>query len=224
MTAKTYEPFKKRLTFGGWDATKNGAIANIDIEFTSEGRLSISGDVREFGRYGNASAGQCQDLMLELFPESKRLYEIWERWHLNDMRAGCEHQRAAAAGAWNPSKVLGFKKYALKYEMLKKQNELKERALADAQMDRSEKSSFNKRERELLKAPYSIEVPADYVVNTTLYELKSDDTKTAGWVRPDEHPGGILAKPCDVCGYKYGTKWLFEEVPAEIIEELRSMK
>lgn len=28
-----------------------------------------------------------------------RLFEIWDRWHLNDMSAGCEHQRAGAE-AW----------------------------------------------------------------------------------------------------------------------------
>src|ERR1043165_2726339 len=24
----------------------------------------------------------------------KQFFDIWDRWHLNDMRAGCEHQRA----------------------------------------------------------------------------------------------------------------------------------
>lgn len=32
-------------------------------------------------------------------PESiARLWEVWDRWHLNDMRAGCEHQRTLDTG------------------------------------------------------------------------------------------------------------------------------
>lgn len=27
-----------------------------------------------------------------------RFYELWDRWHLNDLRAGCEHQRAEGWG------------------------------------------------------------------------------------------------------------------------------
>lgn len=39
-------------------------------------------------------------------------------------------------------------------------------------------------------------------------------------VKPDEHPDGILCKPCPVCGYKYGTSWLMEEVPEDVIDWL----
>lgn len=82
----------------------------------------------------------------------RKLINVWKRWHLNDMRAGCEHQRAAK---WN--------------------------------------------------------------------ERKIDSTKplTHGnmlvWVRPSEHPEGLLCVPCPECGYKYGTAWLHEDVPASVI-------
>ena len=48
-------------------------------------------------------------------------------------------------------------------------------------------------------------------------------TKLLGWLYPNEHPDGILTKECPVCGYKYGTKWNYFEIPADdlkIIEEL----
>ena len=64
-----------------------------------------------------------------------------------------------------------------------------------------------------------------------LAELPTDITTNrdargvlAGWVRLDDHPDGLLGKPCPTCGYKYGTKWLFEEVPDEILTELKEMK
>lgn len=51
-------------------------------------------------------------------------------------------------------------------------------------------------------------------------QIKSK-TQTAAWTRPDEHPDGILAKPCDECGYKYGTKWLHRPLPQSIIDEIK---
>lgn len=43
------------------------------------------------------------------------------------------------------------------------------------------------------------------------------------WVKEDEHKDGKLCKPCPVCGYEYGTSWLFEEVPEKIIDFLFSL-
>lgn len=60
--------------------------------------ISISGDC-------NGHGGQCQDEMRRLLDRitwapgwshdrALQLLDIWDRWHLNDMQAGCEHQRA----------------------------------------------------------------------------------------------------------------------------------
>lgn len=55
-----------------------------------------------------------------------------------------------------------------------------------------------------------------------LFEVKNREQKAIGWLKPDEHPDGMLNRPCDVCGYKYGSAWLHEPVPAEVIAELRA--
>jgi len=76
----------------------------IKVVITDSGRLSIAG-VHGPKRNGDAygSWGQIQDTLLDptLIPgpgwnadRIKRLFDIWQRWHLNDMRAECEHQRA----------------------------------------------------------------------------------------------------------------------------------
>lgn len=76
----------------------NGQIsADIDLEINN-GRLSISGVVYEGARLLKSernliSAGQCLDDAKELLPE--RLVQIWEYWHLNDMRAGTFAQEQA---------------------------------------------------------------------------------------------------------------------------------
>lgn len=39
--------------------------------------------------------------------------------------------------------------------------------------------------------------------------------KTLGWTTQEEHPDGILSRPCEVCGYKYGTAWKHHQIPEE---------
>lgn len=96
--------------------------------------------------------------------------DVWKRWHLNDMRAGCEHQRAAGWGTR----------------------------------------------------------PIDPTKPTTAYGKhfegqRQDSWNLLGWVRPDEHPAGLLTLPCWYCGYRYGTAWLREEVPADVLRMLRQL-
>lgn len=88
-------------------------IGQIDAEVFVEvdwsgSRLSIMG-VEGPKRNGDAhgACGQIPEHLSRLeaidmdwtLPRIERLRAIWERWHLNDMRAGCIHQREA----WNPS-------------------------------------------------------------------------------------------------------------------------
>jgi hypothetical protein len=54
-------------------------------------------------------------------------------------------------------------------------------------------------------------------------ETKGKGKKAVGWLRPDEHPAGILCKPCPVCGYKYGTAWLYREIPPIDLEIIKSI-
>lgn len=44
--------------------------------------------------------------------------------------------------------------------------------------------------------------------------------KYAGHVYQTEHPDGILCKPCPVCGYQYGSAWLYVPLPADIVAEI----
>lgn len=137
--------------------------------------LSICGEGRRGAFKG--SIGQIKDLFVrENLPKNTqwkaldRLLEIWERWHLNGMRAGCVHQ---IEEGWN-------------------------------------------------KRPIDPTKPLD-AYGRFLGEGKHSTRNMLVWVRPDEHPEGLLTKACPTCGYKYGTEWLVEELPEEIIEELKNM-
>lgn len=151
---------------------RNNALVpvHITVEFCG-GRLSICGVV---GAKSNGdchgSAGQCRNELLRgdftcangwTIDEVQKLYRLWERWHLNDIRPECEHQRA-----------LGW------------------RELAKKKLDNGERAGH------------------------TYY----DEYKGAAYA--SKHPEGILCKPCPVCGYEYGSKWLKEDVPADVIDWL----
>ena len=99
-----------------------------------------------------------------------RLVSIMERWHLNDMRAGCEHQRAEG---WDKRRI-----------------------------DPSKPSNAYGRH---------------------FTGQRQDSWNLLGWVRPDEHPAGLLTKPCPVCGYRYGTEWKTEDLPGDVIAFVRGI-
>ena len=74
--------------------------------------LSMCADYKVGGHL--VSFGQAQECLLNevvkfTTPKEKveRMVEIWKQWHLNDTRAGCEHQRALgwerklADGRWS---------------------------------------------------------------------------------------------------------------------------
>ena len=44
-----------------------------------------------------------------------------------------------------------------------------------------------------------------------------------GWIRPDEHPNGLLGKPCPVCGYRYGSAWLVDILPGYVVDTLAAV-
>ena len=100
------------------------------------------GDLRRKRNGLIISRGQCIDKIAEYIPEknkkricnTNRICELWERWHANNTRIGCIHQR------------------------------------------------------EFEKEPY------------------------------ENHRG----HHCDICDHTYGTKYIYEEIPAEIIEEIKN--
>lgn len=135
-----------------------------------EGKLSITG-VEGPTKSGNARGGCGQITDFELVTLSEgwtsalvdTLRDIWKRYHLNDLVAGCEHQRALG---WHKRRLdpdigIGWK--------------------------------FGKH------------------------------ANMSSWARPEEHPRGVLGKPCPVCGYKYGTAWKVEEIPQWAIDCLKGL-
>ena len=201
------------------------------IEFV-DGKLSISGVIGPM-RNGNCkgSAGQCVDEIRKGEPTDgwtkdmvKMFCDIWDEWHLNDMRPYCPHQKELGWDKLAGKKVTLYN-YRLTRDALSKQKAAEDAAIKALKM--GDIFTPSPEQTKYAKLPYSIttsaEISGEDAVN---YEPKKpifagDDgptsTKLLGWLREDEHPDGILCRACPVCGYKYGTSWLKEEVPPEVI-------
>jgi hypothetical protein len=188
-------------------------------------RLSISGDVGFSGARDVESCGQIQDEVRQLLntprailnhPKEKiaRLLDIWERWHLNDMRAGCEHQRAS----WDPLEKIQLVTYHLKTDTLREQDTI--RRNWQRRITAGETVLATEDELRIVKLPYEVKAGQDQPAPGPAYAETSREVKTAGWVYPKEHPRGLLCKPCPTCGYKYGSAWLYEPLPADVVKFL----
>jgi len=225
--------YKSTLDFGKVDAemlgeSRNRVTVEIELRGTAKAgargldfgplpedlELSICGNI--WNKRGNdiISGGQNYDELLEVLPKSPLMHEIvgiWKRWHLNSMNAGCEHQRD-----WPTSRELVIYEYARTSEGTTARNEAKTRAINAAIND--EVAGLSAKEKDALKSDYFIKSHIAAVPEG--YKHYKTETKTAGWVRPEEHPDGLLGKACETCGYHYGTAWKHEALPREIVRQV----
>lgn len=218
------EPFERTIYIGNEAGLQEHHIT-VEIKFDGK-RLSITGDI------SNRSKTQlyaCGQINMSIDPKKinyadpwneirfTHFLAVWNRWHLNDMRAGCEHQERD----WDKNKELQIPTYTWTTEY----HNARERA-ADGQMSMGEYQLFRTISQKALgvtihenKAPEIIEL----LLNAKTIKLDKIETKSAHWVTPNEHPEGILTKPCEICGYKYGTAWNCESVPEEVLEYLKTV-
>lgn len=188
----------------------------------TDGKLSISG-VEGPRADGNCrgSCGQILDhLTVSKFApgwDAEKLEHfraLWDRWHLNDMRAGCEHQRAS----WDTSREIEVVTYKLTTAAIRLREETIAAAAKAALAGTPFEPTAQARALAQLDAwymPRSVPPDADSPL-AGCYEVEKRETKTIGWVKPSEHPDGVLCKPCPTCGYKYGSAWLREELPEDV--------
>lgn len=218
-----------------YGSTPVNGFAKIDFE---NGKLSISGVIGP-RRNGNCigSAGQCIDEIrrgepAELWTREMvdKFCDIWEAWHLNDMRPYCVHQKNLGWDKLSSKKVTLYH-YRLKREIIKEQEQAKSAAIKC--LKSGETFTPTGKQTRLANLPYSITLPREtnqteneyYEPKKPLYNGDSGFTeeKMLGWLYEKDHPEGLLCKPCPVCGYKYGTSCFKEEVPQDVLDWLFSL-
>ena len=213
--------------------SKSNAFAEIEYE---DGNLSIHGVI---GPMGNGdcmgSAGQCVDEIRAGEPTEEwnnemlqRFCDIWDRWHMNNFRPYCQHQKELG---WDKlaNKEVTLYHYQLKDEAIGKKDEAKSAALSA--LKRGETFTPTQQQTMFANLPYSMESYKQlseeearyYELSTSRFgthRIRATETEKLRWVRPEKHPEGLLGKPCPVCGHKYGSSWVKEDVPKEVIDWL----
>lgn len=197
-----------------------GSCGQIDMHYAhrNEADNDKRGALIEPGEF-NFAEGWNADLWLDLL-------DVWKRWHLNDMRAGCEHVDPRAAQEertiyhWRLTREV---RDAVKDAM----------AQAEQQLRAGEAVSLDADALALVQLPHEVTTASDtapsehYEPNGPRYDgdtyNRPSEVKTRGWLRPSEHPDGLLGKPCEACGYAYGTAWKMEDVPADVIAFLEGL-
>jgi hypothetical protein len=165
--------------------------------------------------------GQCVDEVASYFPhhnKAQRLVEIWKQWHLNGLNPDCTHQRKN----WNNAKEIVLTQYQPKWEIYFGYKGYQSLHPQHSELTRIKKLGFEKDDTFQWKTVLDERTEE---LNKLVDEgkfLRREERKKSGWVYPSEHPDGLLTKPCEVCGYKYGSAWVYEPLPQEIINEVKN--
>jgi hypothetical protein len=233
-----------RIFYIGTRDTWGGASMGIYVHAQyKDGKFSLSG-VEGPRRSGNCTGGAGQISMgylhrdpehndkrydTPILPEQIRfaagwnkelwwdLLEIWHDWHLNDMSPSCEHQQALGWG----KKELEVCTWQLKKSVQDLQKGAENRAMVALRS--GEPYQAQPSESFIVKLPCEVKAPRESAAISEFYEIKKAEKVASGWVREKDHPEGVLCKPCPVCGYEYGTKWIKKEVPQEILKKIAAM-
>ena len=171
-----------KIDYRGIGRKQNAVTLTVEIKERTGGKsidlkpletckeLLVSGSIWNASRTDILAGGQCATEILLNFKDRRvqRLCALWDRWHLNCIRAGCRHQIE--------------EKWA--------------------------------------------ERPIDPSKPTNTYGKFVEDRMTTTWnqlvwVSRKKHPQGLLSEPCPICGYRYGTEWLIEELPDEVVSETK---
>jgi hypothetical protein len=189
--------------------------AEIDIRVNDLGNLSISGS------YGGSS-GQIVDLISNDFSHCEyvpRLCEIWRDHHLNDMRAGCPHQREN----WDLDAVIEVIEFVWSDEYCSMRSRVKSGELSADEYVRYcsitplvNEALFRKR----FKSVSRINDFSPTLLRDNWVVENERKNECAAMVDFGEHESGLLCKPCEDCGYRYGTSWLRSELPESVISDL----
>jgi len=124
-----------------------------------------------------------------------RIVEVWREWHLNGMRAGCKHQRAA-----------GWRVCPGHYS-----------AQAREEWDESGMPIY--RHKGLRVSYPNCDGKEENFWTSHWYMVDRESSRYKSTPRCSLDGVG---KPCPECGYKYGTQWLHDELPQAVIDEVRS--
>lgn len=230
MAKHTYTP--GYLNYNEFPDKPSRNLCKVEWEL-KDGRFTMSAEIWQQNTRDILRGGQCVDEIAKLFPNDaklQRMCKIWERWHLNDMRAGCEHQRELPEfqPRYEPALEISVEFHAYKaLEAATEKDETGPEAKLLANLQAFDVRPFHKVLMTQERADRLYAWLGGWADQTTKYAkghnlIINKVQIPLHHTYPKDHPLGFLAKPCPMCGYKYGTKWLKEELPEDVVKEIES--
>ena len=222
---------KRTFDFGCIDFEHRGKAKNrvtVEMEYKQDRgkkRLSVSANVWNTRRSDIICGGQCLDTIAPYMdsPIFSEIFRLWKAYHLNDMHPECEHQHAAG---WDKlaSKKVTLYHWRMTRAAITEQDNAKKAALSA--LTAGETFTPTTEQTFFAGLSYSLTTwtetpPAElakyYEPKKPLYpgDIGHTETKALGWLKESEHPDGLLSKACPVCGYKYGTSWVYFPIPVK---------
>lgn len=211
---------KRTFDFGKIDFHGCGREINrvtVEMEYKTEGekkRFSVSANVWNHINTDVVCAGQCLDTIAPYIkdPLYCEILRLWNAYHLNDMHPECEHQ-AAAGWREKAAQEINLYEFSLTTKAIRERDQLKRKVVNAAA--NGETIKLPKEKRLILEMGYSFTSHSNTLPENIAqyYKLNKTKTEKRGWIRESDHPKGLLCKPCPVCGYKYGTSWVYFPIP-----------
>ena len=214
-----------RIDYYGRGCRINAVDVEVELKEKSEGlAFSACGEIWNDNHSDVVSAGQNLDELAKYIHDDRfdRIYAMWQKYHLNDMHPECEHQRELGWPEEAHRSTFVYT-YILNSDTLRKRYKIKSSVME--RIKKGETGSLSGSDRDLLNLKYEIKtwegcLPEDIASYYILYKI---DKKTLGWLKPEEHPDGLLCRPCPVCGYRYGTAWKYMPIGPDDLQTIKSL-
>lgn len=215
----------EKIDYYGRGSRINAVDVEVELKEKPDGLVfSACGEIWDGNHSDVVSAGQNLDEIAKYIHNNRfsRIYAMWKKYHLNDMHPECEHQRELG---WPERARQSVTIYT---HTLNSDTILKRHKIESSVMERIKKGetvSLSESDRDLLNLQYEIKtwkgcLPEDIA---SYYKLDRTDKRTLGWLEPEEHPEGLLCRPCPVCGYRYGTAWKYMPIKPDDLQTIKSL-
>jgi hypothetical protein len=245
MAAQTFTRVVRPGAVADYDSRTVSVFCKISFD---AGRLSITGVEGPLSS-GNCigGCGQIDSTLREVpadawtFAEGwntdllARFLAVWDDWHLNDMRAYDAEMKAAGWPAIAQRAVFAYR-FTLDDAAIKAKRTAEGLAL-DALKEGRPFIPLPE-QTAAVSRPYEVTIYQDHdqapPAAPEFYKPKENYTaagsvvagperKTLGWLRPSEHPEGLLGRKLREDGPGYGSAWFREDVPADVLAFLQGL-
>ena len=216
MNKKCGTKFSSPASAARYVLKSDGELYGLDV--TYEGADKV---------YCCESGGQISETIRSYFPEVVPLLP----WHLNDMKAACEHQEKLGWGhgkdiALTADALTPVQKEVFEKEIMARYEEKVKREVIKTIMAWTEdpQGRVGLYTRVFNKTPSISDIQQmlthGNVTSRKAHEFVRGEVKKTH--KPEVFRAEIfedsLRAPCPECGYRYGTSWLVRKLPEEIIK------